>query len=180
MIHYVRYMPTPPTPESRRPLIRDIQPPSSEVEDPFASIEAEAPGESEPMAPEQSVEAPQAEAPAPTPAPTVVHAAPTPVPSTKDRLEQEIEAVMEADLTDLFLSMTPEQQQKFSKAGEETAHKIRTLARNARKHARKIFDLITDWLRLIPGVNKFFLEQEAKIKTDRIILLAESSDLTSL
>ena len=37
---------------------------------------------------------------------------------------------------------------------------------------RKILKLIRSWLKLIPGVNKFFLEQEAKIKTDKIVDLA--------
>jgi hypothetical protein len=38
---------------------------------------------------------------------------------------------------------------------------------------KKILALIRDWLKLIPGVNRFFLEQEAKIKTDKILLAAE-------
>ena len=37
--------------------------------------------------------------------------------------------------------------------------------------AKKIFQLILEWLKLLPGINRFFLEQEAKIKTDRIIHL---------
>ncbi len=95
-------------------------------------------------------------------------------PNAKDRLHKEIEAAMEADLTDLFLSMPPDKQQLFQSQGEKTGQKIRELATAARKNARKIFDLIVEWLRIIPGVNRFFLEQEAKIKTDKIILLAES------
>jgi len=39
--------------------------------------------------------------------------------------------------------------------------------------ARKVLHLIRDWLKIIPGINKYFLEQEAKIKTDKIIELAE-------
>jgi len=30
-----------------------------------------------------------------------------------------------------------------------------------------------NWLKLIPGVNKFFLEQEAKIKTDEVLKLKQ-------
>ena len=29
--------------------------------------------------------------------------------------------------------------------------------------------LIREWLKVIPGINKFFLEQTVKIKTDKII-----------
>ena len=35
----------------------------------------------------------------------------------------------------------------------------------------KIIDVIKKWLSIIPGINKFFLEQEAKIKTDKIMEL---------
>ena len=38
---------------------------------------------------------------------------------------------------------------------------------------REVWKLIRDWLRVIPGASKFFVEQEAKIKTDRIIRIAE-------
>ena len=34
---------------------------------------------------------------------------------------------------------------------------------------RDVVHLIREWLLVIPGVNAFFLEQEAKIKTDRIL-----------
>jgi len=67
--------------------------------------------------------------------------------------------------------MTPEKQGEFKQKGEETAGKIRSMVETAKENARKIFDLIRDWLRVIPGVNRFFLEQEAKIKTDKILRL---------
>jgi hypothetical protein len=38
---------------------------------------------------------------------------------------------------------------------------------------KKIFVLIRAWLKIIPGVNRFFLEQEAKIKTDKILFVTE-------
>ena len=38
---------------------------------------------------------------------------------------------------------------------------------------KKIFELLLQWLKLLPGVNKFFLEQEAKIKVDQIMSLRE-------
>jgi len=33
-----------------------------------------------------------------------------------------------------------------------------------------------DWLKILPGVNKFFLEQEAKIKTDKILALKNKNN----
>jgi hypothetical protein len=101
--------------------------------------------------------------------------APTPVPSTpaKDRLEKEIESVLEEDLSDMYKHLPPETQKEFRIQGEKTVAAIRLLTGHAKKHARKILHLIKRWLRLIPGVNRFFLEQEAKIKTDKIVLIAE-------
>lgn len=97
-----------------------------------------------------------------------------PIPSAyaqKDRLTQQIESVLEEDLTDLFLTMNPVAQQAFKAQGEETISKIRLLLSAATINTKKIFLLIRDWLKLIPGVNRFFLEQEAKIKTDKIVHL---------
>ncbi len=89
----------------------------------------------------------------------------------KDRLTKEIESVLEEDVTDAFLKMSPKEQKEFKRVGEETTSKIRALVGKAKVNARKILDLIKRWLKLIPGVNKFFLEQEAKIKTDKILRL---------
>lgn len=93
--------------------------------------------------------------------------------STKDPVTQEIENVMAEDLTDVFLKMTPQKQAEFKAKGEETAGAIRQMLASAKVNARKVFELVRDWLKLIPGVNRFFLEQEAKIKTDKILILKE-------
>lgn len=95
---------------------------------------------------------------------------------SKDRLEKEIESVLEEDLADMYKSLPLEKQKEFREEGEKTAAAIRVLATHAKKHARKILHLIKRWLRLIPSVNRFFLEQEAKIKTDKIVLVAEEED----
>jgi hypothetical protein len=98
---------------------------------------------------------------------------PIAAPQQKDRLEKEIESVLEQDLTDMYLSMTPVQQMEFKVKGEETVSKIRVLLSAGKINAKKIFLLIREWLKIIPGVNKFFLEQEAKIKTDKILLVTK-------
>lgn len=103
----------------------------------------------------------------PPPAPVAV----SPTAPAKDPVAAQIEDLLAEDLTDAFLKMPPETQQEFKKKGEETAGKIREIITQAKVNARKIFDLIRDWLKLIPGVNRFFLEQEAKIKTDKILRL---------
>lgn len=91
--------------------------------------------------------------------------------TAEDSTTAQIETILEEDLTDLYLTMPRETQQKFKVKGEETSSKIRQLVQKTKINAKKIFQLIRDWLKIIPGVNRFFLEQEAKIKTDKILRL---------
>ncbi len=82
---------------------------------------------------------------------------------------KQIESVLETGLAEVYSKMPPEKQKEFRKAGEETATKISQLLGAAKIKTQKIFELIINWLKIIPGVNRFFLEQEAKIKADRIL-----------
>lgn len=91
----------------------------------------------------------------------------------EDKLEEEIEDILEEDLKDIYKEMSPQTQKKFREEGEETVSKIREVTRKPKVNSKKIFHLIKKWLRIIPGVNRFFLEQEAKIKTDKILLVTE-------
>ncbi len=104
----------------------------------------------------------------------------TPVPAqaqppvqTKDQLEKEVESVLEQDLKEMYSAMDPASQKEFKEKGEETTVKVMEILSSAKVNAKKIFHLIRDWLKIIPGVSKFFLEQEAKIKTDRLMILSE-------
>jgi len=89
--------------------------------------------------------------------------------SYEDRRIQAIEEIMSAGLDQAFLKMSPKEQKKFKEEGEKTAKKINILFKKAKLEANKVIKLISRWLQLIPGVNRFFLEQEAKIKSDKII-----------
>ena len=91
----------------------------------------------------------------------------------EDRLEEEIEDILEEDLKELYLSLPPKKQAEFRLKGEETRSRIRQLAGSLKINAKKIFQLIRTWLKVIPGVNRFFLEQAAKIKTDKILMVTE-------
>ncbi|MFZ5364573.1 MAG: hypothetical protein ACOZAG_03780 [Patescibacteria group bacterium] len=84
-----------------------------------------------------------------------------------------IEKILEEDLESFYFSMPQEKQEIFKEKGEETATKIEKMMETGKVVARKILKLIRAWLKFIPGVNKFFLEQEAKIKTDKLVALAE-------
>jgi len=85
--------------------------------------------------------------------------------------EKKIENIMEDGLADIFLNLEPNKQNEFKIKGEQTANEINELLNKVKVKANKIIDLIKKWLSLIPGVNRFFIEQEAKIKTDKIMRL---------
>ncbi|NQV89426.1 MAG: hypothetical protein HQ488_03845 [Parcubacteria group bacterium] len=103
-----------------------------------------------------------------------------PPPPEKDRLEKEVEVILEEDLMDLYLKLPVDQQAAFKAKGEETLSKIRVLLNASKINAKKIFSLIGEWLKMIPGVNNFFLAQEAKIKTDKILIVAEEEKKRAL
>lgn len=89
--------------------------------------------------------------------------------SKKSPILLNIEAVMEDGLDDIFLKMESQLQMKFKEEGEKTAVEISRIIESGKIEGRKIFKLMLKWLKIIPGVNKFFLRQEAKIKTDKMI-----------
>lgn len=91
----------------------------------------------------------------------------------KSQTQMEIENILSENLQDIYSSMTPSQRMQFRQKGEETASKINEILKAVSVKVKQVLNLIKDWLKLIPGVNKFFLEQEAKIKTDRILALRE-------
>ena len=67
--------------------------------------------------------------------------------------------------------MNPKQQRIFKEEGEKTATKINIVLSSAKVKIKNIIDLIKNWLKFIPKINPHFLEQEAKIKADKIIKL---------
>lgn len=100
---------------------------------------------------------------------------PTPMPQVRDELTVKVEKIMEEGLVDAFKELNPIERQEFKMKGEETALKIRELLKATHVKIKKIFKLLFEWLRMLPGINRFYLEQEAKIKADKIFSMHESS-----
>ena len=90
--------------------------------------------------------------------------------------QKQIENVLAQGLKEVYLNLAPVQRQEFKRAGEATARKINQLLRQTKINIGKIIKLIKKWLSLIPGVNKYFLEQEAKIKADEIIKMKNETN----
>lgn len=86
---------------------------------------------------------------------------------------KKIEETLEKDLSELYLAMPDNKKQEFKKVGEETADKINQMLGQAKYKIQNIIALIKKWLSLLPGASQFFIEQEAKIKTDEIVRMKE-------
>jgi len=97
----------------------------------------------------------------------------TAVAPTRDipPLQQEIESVLEENLSELFRELTPAQRVEFKNQGEVAAGRITKLLQQAKVKVSQILRLIREWLSSLPGINRYFIEQEAKIKADKIIKL---------
>jgi hypothetical protein len=107
---------------------------------------------------------------APTPAAT----APQAGGAQKDEVTIEVEKVLEEGLGDFYASLPPNGKILFKKKGEEASNEISKMVRSLQLNVKRALQLIRDWLLTVPKVNKFFLEQEAKIKVDKINLLIEA------
>lgn len=136
----------------------------------------------QPTVPEQVGEAPIQPTevlPSTTPAAAPVVVTATQAPTTplagapKDELLADIEEILQDDLSDIFETLPPTDQAEFKKEGEETAIEIHDDIAAHHFTARQTFKRIKRWLQSIPGINRFFLDQEAKIKTDDIVDLTE-------
>ncbi len=107
---------------------------------------------------------PQRGVPPPPPsAPTAVQ--------PKSATRKEVETVLSQGLTDVYKSMNPQEQEQFRAKGEQVASGIEQMIATFTATTRRVLQLIREWLMLIPRVNKFFLEQESKLKTDEVMKL---------
>jgi hypothetical protein len=90
-------------------------------------------------------------------------------PTQKDQVTREVEGILSDGLQQFYSTLSPEGKVQFRQKGEQISGEIVTMVRSVGVQVKRVLELIYSWLKIIPGVNKFFLEQEAKIKTDRII-----------
>ena len=97
-------------------------------------------------------------------------------PKARSPLQEDIEGVLAEGLASYYQSLTPAQRTQFKEEGEKTARKIEVLIQKARVKVTEIISLIRKWLSLLPGINRFFAEKEAKIKADKIMLIKEEQE----
>lgn len=89
----------------------------------------------------------------------------------KSPLRHDIEKILEEDLRFLYLELSPERQLIFRQQGELTASRLEYLLSHAKIKIDYFVYLIRRWLALIPRINQYFLEQESKIKAEKVLFL---------
>lgn len=102
------------------------------------------------------------------PRPSVVPVAAVP---KRDEVTLRVEKILEDGLGDLYASLPDSAKPLFKKKGEEVASEIATMTRTLKVQLSRLIRLIRDWLLTVPKVNRYFLEQEAKIKADKVLEL---------
>lgn len=118
--------------------------------------------------------APAAERPS-EPTPTLpAPAAPAAAALRKDAAMLQVEDVLEEGMREVYASLDDAHRKRFKAEGEKVAIRLAEMVRGAKSRAREILLLLTAWLKIIPGVNRYYLEQEAKLKADKILALIES------
>ncbi len=92
----------------------------------------------------------------------------------KDEITIEVEKILEYGLGDYIPDMPEEARERFLKKGGEVASQLSTMVRTLNVQVALVVTLIKEWLLTIPGVNRYYIEQEAKIKTDHIVDLVNA------
>lgn len=97
-----------------------------------------------------------------------------PVAVPQDEVAVDVQKIMEDGLEEALAAMPDDAKQRFLQKGKEIGILIADMVRQYKVEVKQVLRLLKEWLTTIPGVNKFFLEQDAKIKTDRILELEET------
>jgi hypothetical protein len=91
--------------------------------------------------------------------------------ASRDPLFIEVERELEDGLWDVYRELSPTLRSRFRAEGERIARLVRNGIASGQLTAKKLIEMIINWLRMIPHVNKWFLRQEAKIKADALMQL---------
>jgi hypothetical protein len=97
------------------------------------------------------------------------------VKTASQKREEAIDRILADGLGDIFVKLEPQKQQEFRLEGDRTVRKINELLEKGKLTLGHLAELIRKWLSIIPGVNRFFLEQDAKIKADKIMEINKES-----
>ncbi len=106
-----------------------------------------------------------------TPPPTPAVPAQPIIAVPKSPLRKDIEQTLSENINTFYTNMDAATKTAFKAKAVETAGKIEIMLASGKINVKKVIAWIREWLQMIPGVNKLFLEQESKIKADEIARL---------
>ena len=84
-----------------------------------------------------------------------------------DPLLKDIEKILAIDLDGVFKDLAEEVKTRFLQEGQDLAHRV--VREKISLSSSHVVEWVEKWLHQIPNVNKIFLKQDAKIKTDMIL-----------
>ena len=87
----------------------------------------------------------------------------------KDEETVMVENILSENVNKLYSQLSEAKKIAFRKRGEEVVIKIKTILKGTKIRANEIFELIKGWLIMLPKISTYFLDQEAKIKTDKVL-----------
>lgn len=90
------------------------------------------------------------------------------------KMLKDVEGILSDGLGDVYKALPKDRQLIFRQKGEEIANTITDMIIYGKARAKEVWKLVMEWLGSLPGINKYFLEQEMKIKTDRVMMFAET------
>ncbi len=96
----------------------------------------------------------------------------------KEQLE-EIEEILSDGVKDFYDAMQDLEKKRFRDTGEKLARDIYDMLQKGHASFKKFLDAIIPWLTLIPHVNQFYLEKEAKKRADKLIKMHEDTKNSS-
>jgi hypothetical protein len=85
------------------------------------------------------------------------------------QVQKRVENVLSEGLGTVYQGLDDATKLRVRASGEQTANVIANLLQQTTVQVRKILELIVTWLKGIPGLNQHFIEQDAKIKADKIL-----------
>lgn len=94
-------------------------------------------------------------------------------PEAKDKYRVRVERALEQNLWDLYFALPQGAREKFKEEGEAAAAALRDAIESKSVKPSMVLKPVLRWLKTIPNVNPYFLEQEAKIKTDKVMNLVK-------
>lgn len=91
--------------------------------------------------------------------------------ATANQTEQRLRHILSEDMAELMADLPADQKKEVQIEGLKTVDKLQLLLRQAHLKVKQIWELVWSWLKRFSGVNRFFLEQEVKKKTEEVLEL---------